>query len=387
MAGKFYSLKEAAEKLNKTTEEVKALAKQGKLREFRDGSNLLFKTDEVEALMVDKSIVESKKAEAPLEQVAEPTEKMEFEEALEPEQESKPKKAKTPPQPAEPEPAPEEEILLAPETGAPTVDSELTSADTALTGGGISALGETDRDYKLTDDTMAETTVTPGATGTAGMSGSTGEASLEEIEEGVELDAFGSGSGLLDLSLQADDTSLGGILDEIYTSEGGEEGAGPAAEAATAEEIVAETEAAVGELPEEELAREAPIMEAPAIDRPILEMPPDALSKSLGIMLFLPLLAIVYAAIVTISGLRNVMPSILSIVQTPNLPLYLMGGLLVAAGIMFGVGYMTTGGLATRPKKPKEPKKPKAPKKPKEPKKKKSKKGKEEASSSEETSA
>ena len=30
------------------------------------------------------------------------------------------------------------------------------------------------------------------------------------------LDSFGSGSGLLDLSLQADDTSLGGILDEIY---------------------------------------------------------------------------------------------------------------------------------------------------------------------------
>lgn len=42
---------------------------------------------------------------------------------------------------------------------------------------------------------------------------------LEEIEEDVNLDSFGSGSGLLDLSLQADDTSLGGIIDEIYTSE------------------------------------------------------------------------------------------------------------------------------------------------------------------------
>lgn len=30
------------------------------------------------------------------------------------------------------------------------------------------------------------------------------------------LDSFGSGSGLLDLSLQLDDTSLGGIFDEIY---------------------------------------------------------------------------------------------------------------------------------------------------------------------------
>ena len=51
----------------------------------------------------------------------------------------------------------------------------------------------------------------------------------------MNLDSFGSGSGLLDLSLQADDTSLGGILDEIYTTE--DEGAEPA-EAGTVEEDV-----------------------------------------------------------------------------------------------------------------------------------------------------
>lgn len=41
------------------------------------------------------------------------------------------------------------------------------------------------------------------------------EIPLEQIEDDVDLDTFGSGSGLLDLALQADDTSLGGILDEI----------------------------------------------------------------------------------------------------------------------------------------------------------------------------
>ncbi|MDD5191765.1 MAG: hypothetical protein PHH54_05255 [Candidatus Nanoarchaeia archaeon] len=45
------------------------------------------------------------------------------------------------------------------------------------------------------------------------------EPTLEEIEGDVNLDTFGSGSGLLDLSLQADDTSLRGFLDEIYTPE------------------------------------------------------------------------------------------------------------------------------------------------------------------------
>jgi excisionase family DNA binding protein len=51
MAGMFYSLQEAAEKLNLSEEQLKELAQEGKLREFRDGPNLLFKIDEVEALI------------------------------------------------------------------------------------------------------------------------------------------------------------------------------------------------------------------------------------------------------------------------------------------------------------------------------------------------
>ena len=42
---------------------------------------------------------------------------------------------------------------------------------------------------------------------------------FDKMDEDINLDSFGSGSGLLDLSLQADDTSLGGILDEIYAEE------------------------------------------------------------------------------------------------------------------------------------------------------------------------
>ena len=64
MAGMFYSLEEVAAKLNKTEEEVKEIIKQGRLREFRDGPNLLFKVNEVEALMSDSSIAASRKASA-----------------------------------------------------------------------------------------------------------------------------------------------------------------------------------------------------------------------------------------------------------------------------------------------------------------------------------
>lgn len=56
MAGMFYSLQEAAKRLNKTEEELKKLIKQGKLREFRIGTDLLLKVDEVEALASKEGI-------------------------------------------------------------------------------------------------------------------------------------------------------------------------------------------------------------------------------------------------------------------------------------------------------------------------------------------
>jgi hypothetical protein len=55
MAGMFYSLKEASEKLGKTEDEVRDLVKSGRLREFRDGANLLFKINEINALLNDTS--------------------------------------------------------------------------------------------------------------------------------------------------------------------------------------------------------------------------------------------------------------------------------------------------------------------------------------------
>ena len=191
--------------------------------------------------------------------------------------------------------------------------------DTAVTGEGVNVLGETDTDYNVTEDSMAETA------GPAASAGSSAEPSLEEIEDDVNLDSFGSGSGLLDLSLQADDTSLGGILDEIYTAEGGE------GEATPAEGEAAPAEAAAGEAaPFDDITAEAdhtPAEEEMAVPEPVAVMPaamapafaeavPDAQSNLLGMLLFLPLLALLYTTIVAVSGMRNVMPSILASVQS-----------------------------------------------------------------------
>jgi len=226
MAGMFYSIQEVSDKLGKSEDEIRQLVKSGRLREFRDGPNLLFKVDEVQSLMSDSSVMGTKR---PAEKAGSPQKEMDAE---------------------------AEEILLAPETaeesdfakatpdkgkGADTTSSatpaqaggltgeeiQLTDADTQIVEEGIKVLGETDTADAIkekgeeTFKGLGETPATP-AKG----------ASLEEIEEDVSLDTFGSGSGLLDLSLQADDTSLGGILDEIYTpgAEGKAGAAAPAAE-------------------------------------------------------------------------------------------------------------------------------------------------------------
>ena len=65
MAGMFFcSLREAAQRLKKTEEELKQIVKQEKLQDYRDESKILFKIDEVEALAKRKDIMMPSKAPA-----------------------------------------------------------------------------------------------------------------------------------------------------------------------------------------------------------------------------------------------------------------------------------------------------------------------------------
>ena len=65
MAGMFYSLQEVIEKMQATKERIDELVRDGRLREFRDGPNLLFKVDEVEALMADTSFMTAEQPSPP----------------------------------------------------------------------------------------------------------------------------------------------------------------------------------------------------------------------------------------------------------------------------------------------------------------------------------
>ena len=397
MAGMFYSLQEVAEKLNKTPEQVKKIVQEGKLREFRDGPNLLFKVDEVEAMMsdtaamqaqpstdepqpeqeADEEIVISDQALEDFEQMDEETIQLAEETSAEEDVQLLDDTVRAVDEPVElnedtvqlaeeiSPPADEDMQLIDEDQLAPAeqieieetlpVDEELTQDDTVVDNQGLNVLDETggqsQNDYLLADDSMGETKII------------SDEASLEEIEDDINLDSFGSGSGLLDLSLQADDTSLGGILDEIYTPEGEDQSkesfasAAPMDIAAQTEEMLAETE-------------DEPAFVMPSAARAV-EIEPDAVSNAFGVMMFLPLLAVIYTAIIMTGGIFGVRPTILD--QFQGLIWYILGGIGVLSLVIVGIPALTSGSGSAKPKKAKA-KKEKAPKKKKEKKPKKPKK-------------
>ncbi|MDD5011830.1 MAG: hypothetical protein PHQ00_06880 [Phycisphaerae bacterium] len=399
MAGMFYTLQEVIEKLGKTEAEIKTFVREGKLREFRDGTKQLYKIEDVDALAgaaKNGSAVLSDSLEITLDETGDvslaPEELdvlMGSEEKKNNDQESNfqldetgelmaeetlggtPKAKKT-----------DDDILLSPAADGTSAvsdsisiagdsvkqDSSLTEEDTKISAGGdsINVLGESDTDFKVTDDTSSDTKIAPEKPKGNGR-----------LDNDVNLDAGGSGSGLLDLSLQADDTSLGAVLDDIYPeSQGTPLAAEPSpmseeAESAEPEDMLEQPEG-VG-IPEDVI----PHQEAAPAAQPVVvmaaELPADASSNIFGFILFVPLIVFIYTSIVIVASYKPI----------SNLPIlsalgpmiwYVAGGLAAVVVLMVLIG-----SLSGRPKKPKAPKEPKA-KKAKPKKEKKAKKGKEQPS-------
>jgi fatty acid desaturase len=118
-------------------------------------------------------------------------------------------------------------------------------------------------------------------------------------------------------------------------------------------------------LPEEEIAAPELAMVAPIIAPAYMEVEPDVQSKTLGMLLFLPLLVLVYTAVVAVAGLKGVMPSILAPVQ--GVIWYMLIGAFVATGLVVGGTFVLTGNLGLTAKKEKKPKKAKKSQKTEEP--------------------
>lgn len=160
MAKMFYTLDEVAQKLGKSADDVKEMARRGEIQEFRDRDKLMFKVEQINLLA--GSTEES--GEIPL----------------------------------------LEDSRLG-GSGLDLQDSGLALAD-SREGSGISAF----------DSDAGSPAI--GATGRGGDAGKTQTALGGEDE--LSLEAVGSGSGLLDLTRESDDTSLGAeLLEEVYSSD------------------------------------------------------------------------------------------------------------------------------------------------------------------------
>ena len=307
MAKMFYSAKEAAERLGRSEDEIKSLVRDGKLREFRDAGSVNYKVSDVDGLLSKAPAKSTKPAPPPAGR------SQSGEIVLEPVEDSS--------------------VVLAPSSSDVVslegVDAEDTAigariAKKAKEGSAVASVGVNvfdDDDLDEHVDPLAQTAVTDVA--------------------GLGLDGIGSGSGILDLTRESDDTSLGAeLLEEIYTGEEGEsEGAaaemGEATragldEALPMEGAEGEEAVAVGVAPK---AAARPR----AVATSVIEYAPDAMSTSLTAALVVAVAVMWFGGLGAAALVRGVTPAILRPVYD-NLMIFASGSLLVC-GIAAGATY------------------------------------------------
>jgi hypothetical protein len=200
MAKMFYSASEAAEKLGRTEDELKSLVREGKLREFRDAGTVNYKVDDVDSLVpepaLDGSAANSAMGSALGGSSLSSSASGDI--LLEPIDDSSIEFA----------PGGSDIIALDESdlggtgsgsvTGTGTAASQQSKGDTVVPSVGVNVFDDDDLDEQV--DPLAQTAVTDVA--------------------GLGMEGIGSGSGILDLTNESDDTSLGkDLIDEIYTAD------------------------------------------------------------------------------------------------------------------------------------------------------------------------
>lgn len=229
MAKMFYTMEEAKSALGRSEDEIKQLSRDGRLREFRDGPRLMFKADQVEQLKaelssgqepVDLGVSDSGGLIGLVDTTG----------------------------------ASGTSITLAEDTQQGTVGDMRLKDDTAMAGdlglggslGGIPSPGRSASGTSIPlagsvaggsvagvghgSGTLGSGTLAGGSM--AGRTGSAGGVNVlggdddENVDPSAQtaissgrdqfaVESVGSGSGLLDLTRESDDTSLGAVLDEI----------------------------------------------------------------------------------------------------------------------------------------------------------------------------
>jgi len=354
MAKMFYSLEEAAQKLGKSEDEVRQMAQRGEITEFRDGEKLIFKVDQIDLLAGDEGEdMGDMSSMIPLSDTSGGS-------ALAIDLTDSGFGADDTGGGSEPEPARE------PASGGGEDDtggasgsvigleeSEAGGSAVSLEDGGEDAKEATgisvfDADELDAADPSAVTQVTDSG---AGM-------------EGLDIDSMGSGSGLMDLTQESDDTSLGtqGLLDDIFA--GDEEPSSESGETMAAEDtgLFEGGPVVADELEEEPGGAGVPVVAAAA-------EPYDGRGSGLagGFALGMVVVLAGAMAVVVMKMLGSEVPlGAIPVVGENNL--YLTGALAAVVLLPGIIGFLVGGGggggsAAAKPKKAKQPKQPKKSKK------------------------
>lgn len=315
MAKMFYTAEEAQQILGKTEEEIKQLTREGRLREFRDGPRLMYKADQVDSLKAELSeggdqvslgpsdtgapigLVDSRSGSSPVISLADST--------------------------GSPSPSSlKEDTALAADLGlsgsiglSGSVGGVPSPARPGGSGSGLSGLSGTSGGSKgginvLGDegdaDPMAQTAVNPA------------------LADQINIEGMGSGSGLLDLTRESDNTSLGAVLDEIPAS------------GSRAAETVGATSAGFSS----GLAAASPSPSSRVVAQPSYVEKKDPLAPAMGGMaLFASLFALI-GLLALASGVMGTSPSLL---ESLNLGLLVVAAIGIGAALVGFVGGLVIG--------------------------------------------
>ena len=299
MAKMFYTAEEAAAKLGITEDDVKGLVRDAKLREFRDAGDVSYKVPDVDKLVGTVSTVSDAIASASGELILEPADDSGIELS-----------------------AAGSDIISLEDTGVGDTASGRTAIgkgkeDSVVPSVGVNVFDDDDVDEEV--DPLASTAVTDLA--------------------GLGIDGVGSGSGILDLTRESDDTSLGKeLLDEIYTDEeSGGTGTGTAmgesTRAGLEEGLPDGTGTGTGLAPAEE---EAPVLvAAEAMATSVGEFAPDAVSSSLTAWMAVSVLVMLVGGLGAAALARGILPWPLDLIH---------GKLMIFAGGALALGILAAAG-------------------------------------------
>ncbi len=301
MAKMFYTLQEVCEKLGSSEEEIKEMVRTGQIQEFRDRDKLMFKVEQIDLLAggdEDTSDVH-----------------LELDDS-----------------------SGGSGVALKEESTLGLADSreEIGLAD-SREGAGLSDAGASKEALGLADsregiglaDSREGTGVSVFDTDHGGEESDQSDAG-EAVEEELGLDAVGSGSGLLDLTRESDDTSLGAeLLEEVYSSDENVELPAHASGL---------FEAAGVEKPIEEAGEAAPS------GVPVLLEAYDGGGSGLGTGLMIgALVSLVCVAIVAIVGITGATPVLATKIAASSNSIWIWAGGLFGVTLILGVVGLVVG--------------------------------------------